>query len=197
MAKQDVRTSAAADVKPAYFAHAVLKTSQFEAMVKHWQTLLNAELVYHNEFLCFMTFDQEHHRLAIINQPGLETHPDTSAGLDHLAYSYSGIDDLMATYERLKDLSIRPFWCINHGPTLSLYYKDPDGNKAELQIDVFDTIEATNIFLSSGAFSANPIGIQFDPEALFESYRGGEPLAELTRRRELNSGESFFDHLPG
>jgi hypothetical protein len=195
MANQNVRKSPAVDVKPAYFAHAVLKTSQFEAMVKHWQTLLNAELVYSNELLCFMTFDHEHHRLAIINQPGLETHSDTSPGLDHLAYTYSGIDDLMVTYERLKGLGIAPFWCINHGPTLSLYYKDPDGNKAELQIDVFDTIEATNIFLSSGAFSANPIGIEFDPDVLFEAYRSGESLTELTRRRELNSGESFFDHL--
>jgi len=183
------------DVRPATFAHAVLRTGQYDAVVEHWQTLLNAELVYHNELLCFMTFDQEHHRLAIINQPGLISNPDTHTGLDHLAYTYHGIDDLMATYQRLKQLGILPFWCINHGPTLSLYYKDPDGNKAELQIDIFNTAEAVNEFLSSGAFAANPIGIQFDPETLFEAYRSGTPLTELTQRRDLRAGESFFDHL--
>ena len=43
------------------------------------------------------------------------------------------------TYARLKGDGIEPYWCINHGPTTSLYYKDPDGNQIELQVDNFPT----------------------------------------------------------
>ena len=45
--------------------------------------------------------------------------------------------DISAEVVRLKAAGILPYWCINHGPTTSLYYKDPDGNVIELftQID--------------------------------------------------------------
>ena len=59
---------------------------------------------------------------------------------------------------RLKGEGIEPYWCLNHGPTTSMYYKDPDGNKVELQIDNFDTDE-TNRWMGSGEFAQNPIGI--------------------------------------
>lgn len=182
-------------VTPAFFAHAVLKTGRFEEMVAHWKTLLNATVAFQNPMLCFMTFDQEHHRLAIAGLPGLKDIPDHTAGLDHLAYTYASIDDLIATYDRLKGEGITPSWCINHGPTLSLYYTDPDGNRAELQIDVFHSAEEVDAFLTSDAFTENPIGIRFDPEELFGRYKAGEPLKELTDRRRLKEGESFLEHL--
>jgi len=182
-------------VTPAFFAHAVLKTGRFEEMVAHWKTLLNATVAFQNPMLCFMTFDEEHHRLAIAGLPGLQDIEDQAAGLDHLAYTYASADDLIATYDRLKSEGITPSWCINHGPTLSLYYKDPDGNRAELQIDLFSTPEETNAFLTSEGFAENPIGIKFDPEELFGRYKAGEPLKELTDRRRLKEGESFLEHL--
>jgi hypothetical protein len=40
---------------------------------------------------------------------------------------------------RKKDMRIRPFYSINHGPTTSLYYTDPDGNRVELLVDNFAT----------------------------------------------------------
>jgi hypothetical protein len=36
-------------------------------------------------------------------------------------------------------MRIRPFYSINHGPTTSLYYTDPDGNRVELLVDNFAT----------------------------------------------------------
>lgn len=182
-------------VTPSFFAHAVLKTSRFEEMVKHWKTLLNAEIAHEDPMFCFMTYDDEHHRLAIVGIPGLEDNTGQTAGLDHLAYTYASIDDLIATYDRLKAADITPAWCVNHGPTLSMYYNDPDGNRAELQIDLFTTAEQANDFIRSDAFTDNPIGIKFDPEELFTRYKNGEPLSDLAVRRPLKEGESFFDHL--
>ena len=87
-----------------------------------------------------------------------------------------------ATFERLKNLGIKPYWCINHGPTTSMYYRDPDGNQVELQIDNFPTIEELTGWMRSGAFAQNPIGVQFDPDRLCERYRRGDPIEELVQQ---------------
>ena len=57
-------------VSPALFAHFVLRTSNFEAMRTWYKTVLNARVVHDNGTLCFMTYDDEHHRLALIHVPG-------------------------------------------------------------------------------------------------------------------------------
>lgn len=183
---------------PARFAHAVLRTrpENLQKLTDFWLTIINGRVVHGDAMACFLTFDEEHHRLAIVTVPDLEPGHPKSSGLDHLAYTYDSIDDLIATYRRLKTEDIVPVWCINHGPTLSLYYADPDGNKAELQIDLFETTDETTEFLRTSDFAANPIGIKFDPEDLFARYEAGEPLDQLKKRRTLMDGESIFDQLP-
>ena len=57
-------------IVPSKFAHAVLRTNKFRPMVDWYQTVLLADIVFENEFLAFMTFDDEHHRLAIAGFPG-------------------------------------------------------------------------------------------------------------------------------
>jgi hypothetical protein len=47
------------------------------------------------------------------------------AGLHHMAFTFKSLGELLETFTRLKDGGIRPFWCINHGPTTSMYYRDP------------------------------------------------------------------------
>ena len=79
-----------------------------------------------------------------------------------MSYTYASLEDLVATYERLKGLGIEPYWTIDHGPTTSLYYRDPDGNQVELQIDNFDSIEALHEYFRSGAFNENPIGTNIE-----------------------------------
>jgi hypothetical protein len=80
---------------------------------------------------------------------------------------------------RLKSNHIEPHWCINHGPTTSLYYHDPDGNQIELQVDNFTTIEQANAFIGSSVFQENPIGVEFNPERLLERYENGDPIEAL------------------
>jgi hypothetical protein len=90
--------------------------------------------------------------------------------------------DLLDTYVRLKDLQIRPFFCVNHGPTTSMYYRDPDGNRVELQIDNFATAEEGQAWMHCPAFDRNPIGIEYDPDDLVKKFESGVPLAELVAR---------------
>ena len=93
-------------VSPALFAHFVVRTSNFEAMRAWLQTVLNARIVHDNGTLCFMTYDDEHHRLALVNVPGLQKPAADNWGLNHVAYSYRTMRDLLSTYVRLRDEGI-------------------------------------------------------------------------------------------
>jgi catechol 2,3-dioxygenase-like lactoylglutathione lyase family enzyme len=170
-------------IVPTKFAHAVLRTNKFKQMVDWYKTVLLADVVFENEMLAFMTYDDEHHRIAIAAFPGIVDRAPHGAGLDHLAYTYSSLGDLVATYERLKAAGITPVVPINHGLTLSMYYRDPDGNKVELQIDNFETMEQMKGFFRSNDFSKNPIGVSFDPDELARQYHAGVPEAEIRKYR--------------
>ncbi len=67
--------------------------------------------------------------------------------------------------------------------TLSYYYKDPDGNHVELQVDNFgDWSKSSDWMRHSEEFSANPIGAFVDPAQVAEAAGSGEEFAEIHRR---------------
>jgi len=176
-------------IAPAKFAHIVLRTPRYEAMINWYKTVLEAEIMMSSPFVSFITYDDEHHRVAFVNNPELSDLSATSAGVDHFAFTYESLDDLFKTYERLKAESIMPFWCINHGPTLSMYYRDPDGNQIELQIDIFKKPEEVNEWLNQNDFEVNPIGVKFVPEELIQRLNDGEAQEELLKRPVIDPSE--------
>ena len=168
-------------ITPAKLAHFVVRTTpeRFEEMVQWYLDVLNAEVAFKNSFGCFMTYDEEHHRAAIMAIPGLVERPDNAVGVDHVAFTFAGIGDLLHTYERLAAQGITPAMPMHHGPTLSMYYQDPQKNQVELQIDVFETSEETDAYLQGEAFARNPIGVMYDPAELASRYHRGVPESEL------------------
>ena len=182
-------------VSPAKYAHFVLRTGQFDKMAEWYKTVLAARIVFRDERLCFLSYDDEHHRLALINMPGLAPRDPESAGTDHVAYSYHNLGELLATYRRLKDHGILPHWPINHGVTTSMYYRDPDNNRVELQIDNFASAEECQAYFRSKAFADNPVGVTYDPEELCRRYEAGEPMSELLRIPPLPEGKTPWDML--
>ncbi len=182
-------------VVPVQLAHIVRRTSRFEAMLEWYQTVLGAQIVHSDGVLAFLSYDAEHHRIAIAQIPGLDEKPAMAAGTDHVAFTYADLGDLLYTYTRLKADSIEPYWCINHGPTTSMYYKDPDGSRVELQVDNFADADTANRWMRSGDFAANPIGVIFDPDDLLARYTAGEPLDRLTVRPPLPDGVTPFEML--
>jgi len=74
-------------ISPAKFAHFVLRTGQLDTMAEWYRTLLNARVVFRDQMLCFLSYDDEHHRLALINMPGAGVRDPHSTGTDHVAYS--------------------------------------------------------------------------------------------------------------
>ncbi len=167
---------------PIRFAHAVFRTARLAEMTRWYETVLGAHVVFGNAMLAFLTYDDEHHRIALVELPGLVDRPEGTAGLEHIAYTYATLGDLIATYERLKTAGVTPYWTINHGPTTSMYYRDPDGNQVELQVDNFPSVDALNAWFQSGAFAKNPIGVEFDAERLVARFKAGVPVEELVQQ---------------
>jgi len=175
-------------VRPAKFVHVVYRTRRFDEMVHWYRTVFDARVQFRDPALAFLTYDDEHHRFAFANldvlQPeGGEVDRRGAIGVDHVAYTYPSLADLLTNYAALKALGIRPYWCIHHGITVSMYYADPDGNQMEFQVDCFDSNDEANAFMHGPHFGANPIGVEYDPEEWLAMIERGVPAAELLPRR--------------
>jgi len=177
---------------PIKLSHIVLQTNKPHELREWYCQVLGAEIVHENEFISFISYDDEHHRVAFLNpgalaprEPGERDSGDfragKEAGLHHMAFTFKSLGELLDTYTRLKDSGIQPYWCINHGPTTSMYYRDPDNNQVELLIDNFDDVRDGKAYMQSPAFAENPIGVPFEPDAFVTRFRAGASAEELTR----------------
>ncbi|KAF5013475.1 hypothetical protein FDECE_522 [Fusarium decemcellulare] len=188
--------SPSAVLPPTKLAHVVFKTANFTSMVAWYKAALGAHATYENPGMAFLTYDNEHHRVAIAKLPGCLTpdNPMMTAGMEHVAFTYPTLRDMVTAYKQRKARGILPVWCVNHGTTTSMYYQDPDGNKIEIQVDAFDTVEDANTYFQSSAFAENPIGVDFDPEELARRVENGEDEKELLKRP--NIGPRGIDTVP-
>ena len=178
-------------------AHVVFMTRRYEQMIAWYREVFGAWIVHQDPALTFMTFDEEHHRFAFANLDLLK--PDTKAidsgeiGVNHVAFTFDSAAELLETYERLKAAGITPYWPVHHGFTLSLYYRDPDGNRHEFQVESCNAEQATE-FMRGEVFAANPIGVGYDPDELLARYRAGASEAELLQRPEGEPSPLPIEH---
>lgn len=174
-------------IRPQKFVHVVYRTRRFEQMLNWYKVVFDAKVQYQSPALAFLTYDDEHHRfafanLAVLEPGGTQTDKQGLIGVDHLAYTYASLDDLLENYVQLKSKEITPYWCVHHGITVSMYYADPDGNQMEFQVDSYATNEEANAFMAGPGFGANPIGVEYDPEELIARKKAGAPLAAFLVR---------------
>lgn len=169
---------------PVKIAHVVFRTRRFDEMLNWYQRVFDARVQHKNPAVAFLTFDDEHHRFAFVNLAVVS--PDSSepsdgiaSGVDHVAFTFAGLDELMETYFRLDEAGIKPYWSIHHGMTISFYYNDPEGNRIEFQAERFATTTEGNAYFHSDAFSQNPIGVNFDAEEFGRRFRSGESPESL------------------
>jgi catechol 2,3-dioxygenase-like lactoylglutathione lyase family enzyme len=173
-------------IKPARFVHVVYRTHRFDEMIAWYQKVLGATIQHYSPVIAFVTYDEEHHRVAFLNLSIIE--PDGAqdrrdrVGVDHVAYTFNSLRELMENYAQLKALGILPYWKLHHGITISLYYGDPDGNRMEFQVDVYKTNEEANAFMTGPGFAQNPIGVEFDPDEWLARLRAGEPEVNFFER---------------
>ncbi|MBL7501955.1 VOC family protein [Frankia sp. CNm7] len=174
-------------IRPKAFVHIVYRTHRFDTMMDWYQKVFGARVQFRNEMLGFLTYDEEHHRFALVNLDLLDPNPKEKhriglVGVDHVAYTFASLRELLENWEHLKAMGVEPYWCIHHGITVSLYYGDPDGNQMEFQIESFSTPEEASAFMTGPGYTENPIGVEFDPESWLARVRAGTPESDFLIR---------------
>ncbi|MEE2058071.1 VOC family protein [Rhodococcus artemisiae] len=177
-------------------AHVVLQTGQPEAMTEFYTTLLDGHVVFSGHGLTFITCDEEHHRIAFVAPPeGVEPKSLTSAGMHHMAFTFETLDDLLERFEKLAAKRIRPATPIQHGVTTSLYYRDPDGNFVELQIDNFADPDEATAYMRGPDYDEDGVGPAFDVKRMIEARKAGATVDELTTRAWAHAGPTLPDPM--
>ena len=162
--------------------HVTIKTSRLAEMVQWYGKVVGVSVTFQDANNAWTTNDGANHRIAFLSVPGLSEDPAKThhTGMHHSAFEYDSFDDLISSYERMKSEGVLPAFCLDHGLTISIYYKDPEGNFVELQSDNFgDWTKSTEFMRTSSDFAANPIGTFFDPDKVAAAHRGGAEFKAL------------------
>ena len=172
--------------RPPTLHHINLKTSHLNEMIKWYSLVVGAEVQFRNDVAAWTSNDQANHRVAFLAVPGL------SDDADKVRHNGNSFDDLMNHFDRLRAVGIEPAFCLDHGLTILLYYKDPESNFVESQSDVSrDCKLSTEYMRTSRAFSENPMGVFFDPARVYESFKSGADFRTL--QKDVRAGR----YLPG
>ncbi|HXW50104.1 MAG TPA: VOC family protein [Xanthobacteraceae bacterium] len=177
--------------------HVTFKTSRLDAMVAWYEAVIGAKVQFRDQSAAWTTNDEANHRIAFLAVPGLsdDAQKIKHNGMHHCAFEYGSFDDLMASFDRLRKAGIEPAFCLDHGMTISLYYRDPEGNFVELQSDVFgDWAKSSDFMRTSPDFAANPIGTFFDPARVYAALKSGADLKTL--QKSMRAGGYLPDQLP-
>ncbi|GME64763.1 putative FAD-binding protein [Neofusicoccum parvum] len=188
-------TTPPAPPKPISLAHIFLQTSpsRFPALVAWYKAFLPATATHETDRLAFLTYDREHHRVAIGALPGVREggRDGAGAGMRHVAFAHASLRDLADAYVARRAAGALPERCVNHGMTTSMYYRDPDGGGVEVQVDNFDTAEEAKAYMRTEAFAANPLGADFDPEELVRRLEAGESEQDIKRMVDAGPRDAF------
>ena len=169
------------------FHHVNLKTTTdgLQRLIDWYGTVVGTTPTFQYPMGAWLSNDRANHRIAILALPQFAPDPEQAihTGLHHTAFEYDSLEKLMASYERLRDLGIVPFFAMDHGLTMSIYYLDPDGNAVELQVDNYGSWDASTEFMRSALeFRQNPLGVFFDPELVVEALRSGASHEDIHQR---------------
>jgi catechol 2,3-dioxygenase len=177
--------------------HVTIKTSRLDEMIAWYGLVIGAEVNFRDGVAAWTSNDAANHRIAFLAVPGLS---DDAAkvshnGMHHCAFEYDSFADLMASFDRLRQHGIAPAFSLDHGLTISLYYRDPEGNFVELQSDNFgDWAQSREFMRTSQDFAANPIGTFFDPARVYDKFKAGADFKTL--QRDIRGGAYLPDTIP-
>jgi catechol 2,3-dioxygenase len=180
--------------------HLGLTTGNLEAMVDWYRKVLGMSVVHQTDAAvadqqnvptitaAWVSNDEANHRLAIVQLPGLTADPDRARHhrLQHFAFEYRTIDELLGTYARLKGLGIVPVLCTDGGSQTAFYYEDPDRNSVEINVDNYgDCWTSGEHMRTSPDFARNPMGTDVDPDKMIAARKAGASPWELHERAHV------------
>lgn len=125
--------------KPKFLGHINFYVRNAERSMKWYEDVLDL----HTYQLmpgrvAFMSADLEQsHEVALV-ELGEDAAPprEGQVGLNHMGWQYSSLDDLKEVYQRITDSEITIDHVTDHGISIGIYIKDPDGNGIEVSYEL-------------------------------------------------------------
>ena len=167
--------------------HYGLNTANLEAMIDWYRRVLGMTINYRStapagapfSAIAFVSNDEVRHRIAFFEMPGLgDRAKSRDTRLQHVAFEYETLDDLLGTHARLKGLSILPVLAVDEGVGTAFYYRDPDENNVELNINNYGNEWTATEHLKN----VPPMMAQVDPEQMLAARMAGASPWELHMR---------------
>jgi len=169
--------------------HCGLTTANLDSMLEWYRTVLG--LFVHNRVkapagspfktVAFATNDEVNHRLSFFETSDVSIDNDRNrhARVQHIAFAYDTLDDLLGTYVRLKKLGMLPLWAADQFFQTAIYYEDPDGNIIELNTNNF-----ADDWTVTEQLKALPsqVHINVDPEKMIAARKAGSSAWKLHER---------------
>jgi len=125
--------------RPKYLAHVNVQVRDVERSHRWYADILGLHTYdYRPGAAAFMSANKdESHELALM-QVGPDAPPRAAqqVGLNHMAWRVESLDDLKEFYRRLKDRSVPISRIVDHGISLGIYFRDPDGNGIEVYYEL-------------------------------------------------------------
>lgn len=141
--------------------------------------------------VAFTTNDEVNHRISFFEAPAATVDPDRAqhARVQHIAFAYRNLDELLGTYLRLKKLGFTLLWAADQFFQTAMYYADPDKNIIELNVDNF-----TDVWAVTEQLRALPseLHVYIDLDKMITARDAGASAWRLHKR--ALAGEFIPDH---
>ena len=121
--------------KPMYLQHVNIYVRNAERSKEWYEDLLGLHTYeYRPGWAAFMSADEEQSHEVALMQLGDDAplQQKGQVGLNHMAWRLESLDDLKEFYQRIKAKEIKPDHIADHGISLGIYLRDPDGNGVEV-----------------------------------------------------------------
>src|SRR6478735_1903307 len=125
--------------RPMYLQHVNIYVRNAERSKQWYEDLLGLHTYeYRPGWAAFMSADEEKSHEVALMQVGDDAplQQKGQVGLNHLAWMMGSLDDLKAAYSRLKEKGVKIDRIVDHGLSLGIYFRDPDGNGLEVSYEL-------------------------------------------------------------
>ena len=164
--------------------HFGLTTGNLDAMLDWYHKVLGMTVNHRSEVpaeahgrvpfsaSAFISNDDVHHRIAIFEVPDIEDDQDRyrHKRVQHVAFEYESLEDLLGTYARLKALGILPIMAADQGVQTAIYYLDPDQNTVEINVNSYGNEWTGTEYIRT----APPKWVMFDPDKMVAALEDGQ-----------------------
>ena len=126
-------------VKPKYLGHVNVFVRDADRSKKWYEDVLGLHTYeYRPGWAAFMSADREQsHEVALMQLgPDAPLQEKGQVGLSHMAWRLDSLDDLKEFYHHIKEINVPISRVADHGISLGIYLRDPDGNGVEVYYEL-------------------------------------------------------------